>query len=369
MSAARRAVITGVGIVAPTGLDAGDFLRAALGERPIGSPEAVATLRGRTQQVRVARIPGFDREAHLPSRSLRRMGNVSQVWTIACLLARAGAGLSGEAPTIHPPERRGTYLGTGFGCIDATWDYLVPVMQEGASTASPFLFSESVANAPAGHSSIAVDTRGTAVTFTCADSSAAVAVSRAAEAIRQGRVDVAWAGGIDLMVPPLLRVLAALGVPAVSEGAVCFVLEEAEAARRRGARAFTEVAAGGLASDPRTAATQWPRDAAAWENAMRRAGAPETAARVAEIYLHGPTDPRAREAEQAAAMRLFRAARVVRAGDAMGMFGAGGGFPLAAAVLAATQGDGAKADVDRLVSSGAWGGTLACVRLTHAHQA
>jgi len=364
--------------VAPTGLGAGPLLTAVREGAPLGQVEEVATMRGHTVGVRVARVPVFDREAHLSARALRRMGEVSQIWTIACLRARADAGLSGDAASAHRPERRGTYMGTGFGCIDATWDYLLPVLRAGAGDASPFLFSESVANAPAGHSAIEIDTRGASFTFTCGDASALVAVSRAADAVRTGRVDVAWAGGIDLMVPPLVHVLALLGVPFLGEGAACFVVEEAEAAARRGARALAEIAGGALLSDPLAGANRWSRDAAAYERCMRRAlgatrspaldpGSGEVTApatvrepepsRVESLFLHAATDSAARQAEADAAASVCPGTPVTHVTDVTGMFGACGGFALAAATAAHCTGD-------RLVTAASWGGALASVRLS-----
>jgi len=362
----RRVVVTGLGALTPAGLGATPLMNALAAGMPLGEIEAIPTLRGAAHPVRVARLPPFDREEHIPARTLRRMGDVSQIWTIACQLAREDAGLAGEA-AAHPPERRGLFMGTGFGCIDATWEYLRQMAQEGMGTTSPFLFSESVANAPAGHSAIALDTRGPCVTFTCGDASAIVAVARAAEAIRQGRLDIAWAGGGDMMVPILLRVLAAMGVPSAGEGAVCLVLEELDHARARGARILAEVARAGMASDPRVTALQWPRDRARIAEAMTRAARPlpdePSTPAVARVYLQGAPDALAAHAERDASSRCFPDARLVTVDPVIGFFGASGGHSVAAALMSVAEPGGAHSPANVIVSGPSWGGGITCLRL------
>ncbi len=359
-----RVVVTGIGSVGPMGpgVEAlGAVLRAG---EALGAAESVPTLRGRARAMRVARLAPYDAEAFIPARRLRRMAEVSRVWTTCCLLARRDAGLAGIA-TGPPPERRGTFLGTGFGCIDATWDYLGDMLREGAGLANPFLFSESVANAPAGHSALELDARGPSVTFTCGDASAATAAAQAARAVGDGRIDVAYCGGVDLLVAPLLRVLAAVGAPAfVGEGGVCLTLESLDSARARGARWYAEVAGSGLASDPRCPASDWSADpgplARALSRAVEAAGASEPGrpSPVEIVLRHAPGRPAADAAELQAAGAIAPGVPTRATTPVVGTFAAAGGFNLAAAALAAAEGRGLT-----LLAASSWGGACAALAL------
>jgi len=61
---------------------------------------------------------------------------------------------------------------------------------------------------------------------------AATARSSSTRAIEDGRVGVAYCGGVELLTPELLRVIAALGAPRfLGEGCASFVMESAESAR------------------------------------------------------------------------------------------------------------------------------------------
>ncbi len=351
-----RVVITGIGCLSGAGVGAAALSDALSRGEPLGAMERIETLRGRSRQVRVARIPSFDRGEHIPARKLRRMGEVSQIWMIACLLARADAGLDKDAAAA-PPERRGTFVGTGYGCTDTTWDYLVGLYQDGAGVANPFLFSESVANAPAGHSAIELDTRGASVTFTCADASAATAVEFGARAIREDRVDIAWCGGVDLMSAPLLRALASLGAADfVGEGAACLVLESERHARQRGARILAVLAGSGIASDPAAPASGWGVDpgppAAAIRRALDRAGLePAVPGRPLRAYLHPCGGTAADTAQQRAVEALLPSATFERPGRVSGTLAAAGGLGIAAAVLDGRQ-------QDALVCATGWGGSI-----------
>ncbi len=357
----RRVAITGLACAGPFGWTTASLREACRRQEPGGSMERIEARRGRPHVMRVARCAPFQRESVLTSRTLRRMGELSQIWTICCLQAARDGGFEDLA---CPPERRGTFLGTGFGCTDTTWEYLRGLHADGAGMANPFLFSESVANAPAGHSAIELDTRGTAISLTCADASAATAVAHAARAIAHDRLDAAWCGGVEILSEPLLHVLATLAVPFASEGAVCFLLEPLASARARGARVHAELAGWGEASDPAAPAVDWSINPAPMEQALRAAlqRAPREAGQLPlSVYLHAAWEGPARDAEQEAARRVCPEARTLEVSRRLGPLGAAGGFSLAAATLQASE--AARGHGSLTVSSG-WGGTIVSLLFT-----
>lgn len=361
-----RAVITGIGCVGPHGVGR-EALASALEEgSSLGKPERIGTLRGRSLEIAVARVAPFERDRFIPSRKRRRMGEVSQIWVTCCLLAREDAGLAqepGSDPRI-PPERRGTYVGTGFGCIDITWNYLVGLYRDGPGMANPYLFSESVANAPAGHSAIELDTRGPTITFTCGDASTASALQFAARGIRSGRVEMAYCGGVEMLSQPLLRVLASLGsMDFAGEGGVCFLLESLPRARARGARIYAEVVGSGAASDPVASPTEWSRDPEPVRAAL--AGAAALAeCEIRKVFLHACRSPRAEEAERLAVNATLPGVETAQTSSIFGTLAAAGGFNLAAAALEASRPDYRGSAV--MVNASSWGGGVYCLALRGA---
>jgi len=355
----RPVAITGIGCVGAAGAGVAPFA-AALEEhlggtaRPAPS-ERVETIRGQARELKLSRIAPFDRERYLPSRKLRRMGELSQVWVIATMLALEDA--ARPTPDPCPPDRRGTYLGTGFGCTQTTWEYLDGMLRDGAGMANPFQFSESVANAPAGHSAIELDTRGASVTLTCGDASAAASVSLAARAIRDDRIDMAWCGGVEMFSEPLLRILATVGTSGhLGEGCVCFLLEALDSARGRGARIYAEVAADTTASDPSAGAAEWTCDQTLIASTMRRAA---TGAEARTVFLHAPGSPAADQAERRAAADVCPQARLFETTSMSGSLSAAGGFNLAAAALHVSR----RSAPLTLVNASSWGGSLFTIAL------
>jgi len=362
----RRVVITGVGCITAAGVGTDPLRTALASDGPLGEILEIETVRGRRRPVRLARLAPFDRQAFLPSWKLRRMGNLSRLWVICCLMARSDAGWEGAGKLLPPPEKRGTFLGTGFGCIDTTWEYVMEMLREGTATANPYLFAESVDNAPAGHSAIELDTRGADITLTCGDASAATALEMAARAIRDGRLEMAYCGGVELMSESLVRVLASLRSPLfLGEGGACLILESLDLARSRKARIYAEVAGSALGSDPKASATDYSRDHGVLERVIRRALASAAVENqppsrsVRKIFLHATGSPEADAAERRAVERTCPGVRTESVAAKTGSLAAAGGLSLVAAAMGAGGPGAGTPDVSALlVNSFGWGGSL-----------
>jgi 3-oxoacyl-[acyl-carrier-protein] synthase II len=330
--------------------------------------------------MKVARVGSGDWEARLPAARRRRMSFMSQTWVAACLEARADAGLLAAAD----PERSAIVLGTGFGGVQDTVEYLEGIRRDGMGLGSPFLFSESVANAPSGHAAIELDCRGLNLTLTCGDLSGALAVEVAARAIQDGRADRAFAGGVEQVAGATLAVLARLGhLPASrreegrrwrspgrpgpgrspGEGSACILLEAEETAKKRGARAYAEVSAGALGSDPAASRVGWSasaeRRAEPLARALRAGGM--TPLDIDAAVLHACGEPSADGAEEEAVSRLLLSERppaeltLLRPSHVFGSFAAAGAFSVAAAALWLREGPAAGRR-GALVSAAGWGG-------------
>jgi 3-oxoacyl-[acyl-carrier-protein] synthase II len=169
-------------------------------------------------------------------------------------------------------------MSTAFGAVQFTERLLKSVLLEGPETASPFLFTESVANAAAAQIAIASQAQGPNLTVVQREAGVLIAAGRGAAEVAAGRADRALVGAVEEM-PPLLHALLdrfeALARPGTTEGevarpfdrrrngfmaaegAVVLVLEAEDRAGARGARVYARIRGSGGAFDPSAPRVGW----------------------------------------------------------------------------------------------------------------
>jgi len=218
----------------------------------------------------------------------RRMSPPSKLAVAAARMALRCAGWSEGLPD----ERTGVVVSTAFGPSSYSEGLLKQILLEGPESASPTLFTESVANAAAAQIAIASRARGPSVTICQREAGALLAVGQAAADVASGRVPRAIAGTVDEMTPLLHSLLDRFGTVSrnggpqglevarpldrrragylAAEGATMLLLESAGEARERGAVPLARVAAWGSAFDPTAPAVGWGTGYAGLARALRR---------------------------------------------------------------------------------------------------
>ena len=255
----RRVAITGLGLVAPHGNDAGAVFDALC-----AGTSAIERLDHATV---VARCD-FDPSPWFTRMQLSGVDRVSQVAVAAAELARADAGWHDDA--LFDPDRAAIHVGTGFGGAAAVDDAYRRFSR--GDRISPLSVVATMSNAPAAHIAMRTGITGTVLSHSVACASGTVAIAAGARAIVDDEVDVALVGGAEaLLVAPMIAAWQAMqtlaapldGEPGASsrpfsvsrsglvlgEGAAFLVLEEYEAATRRGAHIYAEIAGTGLSCD------------------------------------------------------------------------------------------------------------------------
>jgi 3-oxoacyl-[acyl-carrier-protein] synthase II len=272
----RRAVVTGLGVVAPNGIGKDAFWKACLdGTSGVGP---IRTFDASGHPVKIAaEVIGFDVKPFTPvaqRKSLKIMGRAMRFGVGAAGLAVQDSGLSADWPV---PERVGVVMGTGMVPVDlpeiapALVESCTPqgqlqtplLGQRGASALFPLWILKYLPNMVAAHISMALNAQGPNSTITTACAAGTQAVGEAFRLIVRDDADIVLAGGADSRIDPLLMLAyTALGAlstgerpPAevsrpfdgrrdgfvLGEGAGVLVLEELEHAKKRGATIYAEV--------------------------------------------------------------------------------------------------------------------------------
>jgi 3-oxoacyl-[acyl-carrier-protein] synthase II len=373
MSAAgRRVAITGLGLVTPLGVGTEETWRGLVEARsavgPISSYDASSL---RTQLG--AEIPDLDPKQFVNRRSLRTMTRYDMLATVAATIAMQDSGLElGE----DPDGRAALFTASGkeiskpehfeeIAVAVRDDNGLVDMRQFGEMASSgvhPLFFIEGLQGASLFYISEAYTLRGPNTYFSGTAESGLTAIARAGASIRRGEADVALAGAADAPVCwwnmakidslCLTTASNALGAGAcrpydserdgtvMGEGGAFVVLEELDAAQRRGARIYAELSGSGSATDVQRLLTPEPEGrplAHAICAALRAAG--ETAQDVDYIAAHGSGTRRGDASEGQALRAVFGAAdggpMVSSVKPATGHLGAGAGaLNLAVAALA-----------------------------------
>ena len=271
MSERRRVWITGIGIVTAIGTGVEAF-RAGLrsSHSPIKRLDRFDPAQFRSQVA--AQVDGFDPLAWMSAKTARQLDRFSQFGLVAGRLALDDARLVPGVDNGAHPERIGIYLGSALGGIAYAEEQHERYLAKGIRQVAPNLALAVFGGAAPANLGISLDVRGPILSTANSCASGAVALGEALGDLREGRVDAAIAGGCEIPLSPLafgafdiIRALSSgrnddpghaarpfdIGRDGfvLGEGAALLVLEEAEAAARRGATPYAELLGYGATSD------------------------------------------------------------------------------------------------------------------------
>jgi len=181
------------------------------------------------------------------ARRTRRMSAYVKLILAASTLAMRDAGVeeeSGFAESCH------AMLGSTHGASDYCFRYYSQIVAQGIDAANPMLFAEGVPNVGSAHLSMALGIKGSCQSIIGTRTAGLDALGLAAMRIASGQWDRAVVGAGEEYSEVVARAYGSCGVlpataasngPQLSSGATVFVLESADAAERRGARAYAQI--------------------------------------------------------------------------------------------------------------------------------
>ena len=290
----RRVVITGVGAVTPLGVGA-DALVERWADGECGIEDGAG------------RCSDFEPTEFLSSKEARRSDRFSQFAIAACAEAIDAAGWGDAFP--YEPGEIGCVVGTGIGGLGSLEEQEGVLRERGPRAVSPLSVPLMMGNAAAATLAMRHGLHGQTYGVVSACAAGANAVGAASRMIEAGDAEAAITGGAEAAITGLATAaFAAMGATSPSgvsrpfdarrdgfvmgEGAGILVLEEAEAAKRRGAPVLGEVLGYGATSDAHhlTAPEPSGREAArAIELALADAGI--SAEDVDYVNAHGTSTP------------------------------------------------------------------------------
>lgn len=267
----RRVVITGIGVIAAPGSNRQAFFdRLLSGRAAVRQIENLdASIIERLNCRIAAEVSCYEPSEHFTEKELDQLDRFSQFALVAARQALADAGIE-KFSEEHQP-RVGVCIGTAYGGIDTLDTNYFSLYAKNAKRLPPLVIPRLMYNAATCQVSMHFQARGPCVTPTTACSSGSHAIGDAAHFIRHGQADWMLAGGSDAPVTygvirawEAMRVLAPENNDAaracrpfsgdrqgivIGEGAAVFLLEEYEAAKKRGTTIHAELAGYGANSD------------------------------------------------------------------------------------------------------------------------
>lgn len=320
----RRVVVTGLGIVCPTGIGVaeawGNIVAGRSGITGITRFDASAF------PSRIAgEVKGFDAAKYMPAKEVRRLDTFIHYGLAAASEAIADAGI---VATPENAERIGVVIGSGIGGLPLIEETKEAVAEGGPRKISPFFVPGSIINMIAGVLSITHGFKGPNLAIVTACTTSTHSIGEGGRLIEYGDADVVVAGGAESTISPLgvggFTAPKALSTrnddPAgasrpwdverdgfvLGEGAGVVVLEEYEHAKKRGAKIYCELAGYGMSADANHMTAPCEDGDGAYRcmrNAMRNAGMNPEA--IDYVNAHGTSTPLGDVAETVAIKRYF----------------------------------------------------------------
>ena len=189
----RDIAITGIGVMSPLGVGREAFWencrKAKMGIKKITSFDT-SSLRSNI----AGWVEDFDPRQFMSPGVYRRMSRISRMAVASSVEAVKDSGLILDS---IDRERIAVIMGTSYGSSSYVEDFYISLLKDGPRGAQPFLFPETVPNAPASHIAMFHGITGPNTTFCQNEISAENAILYAQNLLLQNQVDVALVGGAD----------------------------------------------------------------------------------------------------------------------------------------------------------------------------
>ncbi|KNB52156.1 ketosynthase chain-length factor [Streptomyces caatingaensis] len=312
-------VVTGLGVAAPNGLGTRAFWEATLAGR--GGIGPVSRFDATGYPARLAgEVPGFVAEDHLSGRLLPQTDRMTRLALAAADWALADAGVD---PAERPPSDMGVVTASASGGFEFGQRELRNLWSKGGRHVSAYQSFAWFYAVNSGQVSIRHGMKGPSGVLVADQAGGLDAVAQARRLIRKG-TPLIVSGAVDASLCPWGWVaqsasgrLSTAGVPeraylpfdaraqghVPGEGGAMLVLEDAGAARRRGATVYGEIAGYGATTDPRPGGGRPPGLRKAIELALADAGL--VPAEVDVVLADAAADPGLDRAEAEAIAAVF----------------------------------------------------------------
>ncbi len=263
----RRVVVTGIGLISPSGLGTEETWQSILAGRSGIAP--ITLFDAYRYSTRFAgEVKGFDPLGWLDKKDLKKCGRFIQFAMAGSSMAITASGLD-----IHPGNaaRVGVTIGSGIGGFEVIEREHQVLLTRGPERVSPFFIVAALVNLAAGQVAVRFGAKGPNSAVATACTTGAHAIGDAFRLIQNGYADAMICGGTEAAVTPLgiagfaaMRALSTRNDSpeqasrpwdqqrdgfVVGEGAGILVLEELEQATRRGAPTLAELVGYGMTSD------------------------------------------------------------------------------------------------------------------------
>lgn len=263
----RRVVVTGMGLVIPTGIGVGTaWKNVCEGKSGIGLLTRFDTNGFETKIA--AEVKNFNPELYIDKKEIKRMDLFVQYAIAATKEALEDAQL---AITPENSEKIGVIVGTGLGGLPTLEKYHKILLERGPGRISPFFIPMLIANLASGHIAIQFGPKGPNTCVVTACATGAHCIGDAFRAIVYGDAEAMIAGGTEANITPLtiggFNAMKALSTKndepekacrpfeknrdgfVVAEGAGIVLLEELKFALNRNAKIYGELVGYGYTGD------------------------------------------------------------------------------------------------------------------------
>ena len=274
----RRIVITGIGVLASSGIGK-DAFWSALKEAKSGIRPVTLFDTSSTKSKLAGEIHDFDPVSILGKKGLRTLDRSTKLVNSAAKLALDDARF--EQPlSDDESDKCGVSLGSTMGSVWSISEFDKESLREGPRAVNPALFPNTVINSPASQISIRFNIKGFNTTISTGFASSIDAISYALNFIKSYDYDVVLAGGVEELCEQTYKGFYKIGHLAGSrsgkeelncpfdkrrngivmgEGAAILILEELEHAKKRGAKIYAEILSYGTSFDPKSRNIYSPR--------------------------------------------------------------------------------------------------------------